>query len=564
MLAALLAVMFAVHAPSLRIGWFGDDFAHRRFILDHLQGLPSSTAWWNMFDGRAPLSASAPDPSTLFGRLPWWAAPDFSFALLRPLSTASHFLDYLLWPESPAAMHAHNIAWFVVLVALAAIAYFRIFGPNWVAVLALAMLAIDDANTTATAWIASRNTLLTAVAVLGTLLAYDRGVHGSPRARHAAPLLLLCAHACSEGAIAAWAYLFAYAVALDARPARERWLSLAPMAAVSAAWIALGSILGYGVHGSGWYVDPRVDPGLFARALLERFPALLELQLAVPREYGTAWPHAMYASQLYLALLLVAAAWAMRRSREVAFFLLATLLSLVPQVAAGSLARLLLISSFAAHGLTASVFTTVLRASAPRLQPVAVALGGIALGFVHGWVALVLPPSTLQFTQAIHQSVWRAASSLPTGAALERSTILVLHYPDYLRSVFVGLYRNELFAPGPRRMHVLGVGSAPVRLTRSGPDAIELEPTGGYLLDPTTTLVRRTSERFLPGQTFELGEAQVEVRAIADDGRPARVGVRSALLERDTLLWVSWNDVHQRFDRITLPALGQSLWLATK
>jgi hypothetical protein len=101
---------FALNAPSLRVGLFADDFAHRRFILDHLQGHPGAAAWWNMFDSRVPVGPLDPDPSTLFGRLPWWSLPEFSFALLRPLSAASHFLDYLLWPNTPWLMHAHNLA----------------------------------------------------------------------------------------------------------------------------------------------------------------------------------------------------------------------------------------------------------------------------------------------------------------------------------------------------------------------------------------------------------------------------------------------------------------------
>jgi hypothetical protein len=43
---ALLAV-FAPNVPSLGIGWFGDDHAHRRFILDHLHGVPSRVALRN-------------------------------------------------------------------------------------------------------------------------------------------------------------------------------------------------------------------------------------------------------------------------------------------------------------------------------------------------------------------------------------------------------------------------------------------------------------------------------------------------------------------------------------
>jgi hypothetical protein len=163
-----LAVACAVNAPSLQLGLFGDDFAHRRFVLDHLQGAPSSVVWWNMFDWRV-ADRDLLDPGSLFGRLPWWADEDFSFALLRPLSTVSHYLDYVLWPHSPWLMHLHNIALSCLLIAIAAHLYRRLFGSGIAAWIAVAAFAIDDAHAISTAWIASRNTLLTAIAVLLTL-----------------------------------------------------------------------------------------------------------------------------------------------------------------------------------------------------------------------------------------------------------------------------------------------------------------------------------------------------------------------------------------------------------
>jgi hypothetical protein len=564
--AALLLGVCAVQAKTLGIGLFGDDFAHRRFILDHLHGLPAKLAWWNMFDGRVALGPWDPDPSTLFGRLPWWASPDFSFALLRPLSTASQFLDYLLWPEQPWAMHAHNIALFCAIVLLAWALYRRVLGGGWPVALAAGMFALDDANTISAAWIASRNTLLTALFVLLALWLYDRGVRGSRRQLQAAPLALLLAHASSEGAVVAWAYLLPYALCLDRRDRGARLRSLLPMAAVSAGWLALASALGYAVRGSGVYVDPRVEPGLFARSVLLRFPELLELQLGLPREYGVSLPGAsasaaLWASHAYLALVSCLALWALLRSPVVAFFALATALSLLPQCAAGSFARLLLLSSFAAHGLTASLFAFAVRASAPRWRALVAVPWSCVLLFVHGWVALELPAHSLAFSAAIHESVLRAASSLPAGAALQHATIMVLNYPDYLRSVFVGLYRREIIGVGPPRMHVLGVTSESVRLARRAPDLIELEPAGGYLLDPTTLLVRRPSDRFAPGQQFELGEARVEVQRVSSDGRPTQVAVRISESRAAALLWVSWNEPLQRFDPIALPALGQSIQL---
>jgi hypothetical protein len=244
----------------------------------------------------------------------------------------------------------------------------------------------------------------------------------------------------------------------------------------------------------------------------------------------------------------------------VRFFGTALLLGLLPQCSAGSFARLLLLSSFAAHGLAASVLENVVhwcrteRRSAWLAAPLAAAILGI-----HGVAAIAAPPRALAFSRAVQDSVRRGAESLPSGAELRASTIFVLHYPDYLRSVFVGLYRRELFSPGPDRMHVLGTTHPPITVARSARDTLELEPDFGYLIDPSSLLIRRRAERFAVGQRFDLGEATVEVLRVTVDGRPQRIRVQSPRLEDGSLLWVQWNEPAQRFERFVLPPPGDSV-----
>jgi hypothetical protein len=566
-LGALLVVVGAIHVPTIRLGYFGDDYHHRRFILDQLAGRHSA-AWWNMFDTRVATDPSGPDPDTLLGRLPWFASPDFQFALLRPLSTASHFVDYLLWPEQPWAMHVHNVVLLAAIVIFASSLYQHLFGSRWQALLATALLAIDDANTSTAGWIASRNTLLTVLLTLIALAFYDRGVTGKGRhAQLAAAVALLLAHASSEGAIVAWAYLIAHAACIDQRAIGARVRSLAPLAAVSIGWLALSAALGYGVRGSDVYVDPRLDPLAFAEAALERWPHLLETQLVAPPVYfatfGPSAPLLAVLARAYLVLWLAVALWAASRSRAVAFFALATGLSLVPQCALDSPGRLLMLSTFAAHGLTAGALGVVARALQGRARALVLAPLGCAIAFIHGWVALELPQRGLLYASALHQSVVRAAESLPSGAARRSATIMVLNYSDYLTSAFVSLYRRELFAPGPERMHVLSMTRAPLRLTRGQGEALQLEATAGSLLEPSSSYVRRAADRMAPGDRFELGEARVEVTSVGDDGAPTALAIRPSASSQRALLWVSWDEARQRFESIVLPEPGQSILIGS-
>src|SRR6185295_1032964 len=134
-------------------------------------------------------------------------------------------------------------------------------------------------------WLADRNTVMTALFVLLTLLLFDRGRRdGDKLALRTAPLVLLCAHASSEGAIAAWGYLGAYALCIDGAPVRDRLRALAPLLAVTVLWMALSAALGFGVRGSGIYVDPRSHPIDFVVVTLERLPETLRAQFTIPLE----------------------------------------------------------------------------------------------------------------------------------------------------------------------------------------------------------------------------------------------------------------------------------------
>jgi hypothetical protein len=81
-----------------------------------------------------------------YGILPWWVSDDAKGSLWRPFAAFTHWLDYRLYPNMPALMHLHNIAWFVGVILLVAVVYRRLLGPSWVAGLA-AVLFLLDKNT---------------------------------------------------------------------------------------------------------------------------------------------------------------------------------------------------------------------------------------------------------------------------------------------------------------------------------------------------------------------------------------------------------------------------------
>ncbi|HKP62278.1 MAG TPA: hypothetical protein VJV78_36345 [Polyangiales bacterium] len=567
-LGVAVALMLALNAQSLSFGWFGDDYVHRRIILEQLHGGGGARPWWNLFDDRAAAKGGVEEPNTLFGRLPWWTSPSFSFALLRPLSAASQLLDYTLWPNSPWRMHAHNLALFALLVCLAGVLYRRLLGDGLACWIALVAYAIDDSHTIGNAWIASRNTLLVALFGLLSLWAFDVWRRDGARwGAWLAALALACAHASSEGAIALWAYFLAYELFLDARPWRSRALALAPLAAISCAFYWLSASYGYGVHGSGVYIDPRADPLRFALVAFERLPDIVRLQfglsnLALGGVPPSLVPSAITLTQLFVAVALVIGLRPSWRSGTTRYFALSAVLTLLPHCSIGALERLMYLSGFAAHGLIALALAGCIQQlrAAEGGRKIAYGLPAAGLLVIHGVVVIFTPAHALAFARNVHQRVEFAARSLPHGAELRDRTIMVLNYPDYLTSVFVSVYRHEFALPGPRAMYLAGTSSGPVRIRREAPNVLELQPLGGYFHDPSMNLVRPPDEPFHERQLLPLGAAIVRIDKLTTDARPDQISLL-ARLDDPSWLWVAYDIRLGRFVPIKLPKIGEFRWL---
>ena len=210
-IVAAIALGLLLAAPSIGTGLLTDDRAQRVFVLDHLHHGHDPRPWWDLY---SMVQSSGPQQVLLAiyaGLLPWWSSLELSIAFFRPLAAATHYLDYLAWPDAPALMHVHNLVWYGLLLAAAGALYRRTL-PLPAAALALLLYAVDEAHVEGASWIAGRNTLMTALFAFCTLLLYDRWRADRVRLAGAACVAtLLLAQASSEGAVAIWAYLVAYA-----------------------------------------------------------------------------------------------------------------------------------------------------------------------------------------------------------------------------------------------------------------------------------------------------------------------------------------------------------------
>ena len=166
----VVALGLLLFLPSLSIGFFADDWMHLAFM-----------------EGMTPLLERGPlDLFTFINpgeavinevvgeRSPWWTEEGMSARFFRPLTSATHQLDYFLYGRQPLGYHVTSLLLFGLLLAVVMALYRELGrdsgrGPE-VALLAGLLYAVDDAHGVNVAWIANRSSLLCAMFVVGALL----------------------------------------------------------------------------------------------------------------------------------------------------------------------------------------------------------------------------------------------------------------------------------------------------------------------------------------------------------------------------------------------------------
>ncbi|MGD8450857.1 MAG: hypothetical protein PVJ57_03485 [Phycisphaerae bacterium] len=584
---ALLAMLLCL--PALRMGWLLDDDFHRAALTrPEFPMLTRSAAELFVFIEGDP---AANRLARSMGILPWWSDEHLRIAFFRPLTGFTHWLDYQLWPERPAFMHAHSFIWYGAVVVAAAFLYRRLLGPTWAAGLAALLYAVDDGHGISAAWIANRNELLSVFFGLLTLIAYDRWRrdHWWPGAILAA-LTFALALLSKESAVAVAAYLFAYALFLDRSTRTRRLACLAPCVFVGVTWWIVYKQLGYGTAGSAWYIDPGAEPATFAQAVLARAPNLLAWQWLIPSDLRwslspLAALNTWLVTMVVLALIAAAIARLLRHDRLARFWALGMLLSLLPACAAYPADRLLLFVGIGAMGLLAQFVGAVVRES-PRsraLFPLRAATRALCLTLL--LIHLVLSPlhfiRTPGALQEIGRSVARAAASLPPTPRAGFQTVLIVNSPTYATLTYGALTRLLGDQPYLSPTFVLGSGNRPIEIRRHDETTLLVRPDGGFFAPlgspfshaemaeilfnqrrTTETLDRLYRDRTpaTEGQRVQLLCAAVEITAITDDGRPAEATFHFLMdLDSPLFRWLQWRD--GQYVPFPVPAVGQTVTL---
>ena len=554
--AAVLAGCLAL--PSLWNSLQTEDHAHRVQMVwlpwfGNSFGLPGQSTWVNYY---------AKDT----GLLPWIAVEDLRIAFWRPLASLTHKLDWSLWPQQPALMHAHSILWLVLCVAIAAAGYRRLATSPWSGGLATLLFAVDEVHGQPVGWLINRNALVATAFGLLALWAHDRWRRSDwTWGLLVAPLCLLLALLSAELGLTAAGYLLAHALILDPARWRKRIFAQLPWVAVVVGWLFTYKMLGYGTYGSGVYIDPLAEPAAFLTELPRRAGALLLGVLGVlPSQVWSfalgSWPFVIVAVLLFTwCVMVLSPLWG--ASPSVRFFVLGTLLSILPACTSWPLDRLLSLPSFGAMGLVASLCAAVSerRAELPRsgLWRGAAFLLASAWVFIHGVVSPLSLPLHAMAVRPYSTLVERASASAYARCRGGCEQLIVVNAIDYYFGSMIQVVRAAETTPMPPHTRVLYGGLEPLDVTRVGCCTLRLATERGYLDSPLNRVYRGPSHPLQAGQGLQLSGVQIVINRVDDAGSPLEIELRAAWpLESERFAWVVWGG--NEYIRFELPRPGES------
>ncbi len=565
----LLAVFLGVAlcSPALVGGLVGDDYL-----------------WWVLLQGVGPMVGELPPVLHVYAFIPggvempvlqgqgmvsWWADPELSIALLRPLSVLTHILDHLVAPRGFVLQHAHSLLWYAASIVVTTWTYRRIH-PRAGALVGLAALlfAVEDAHAMNAAWLANRHALVSMVVGGLAFLAHLRWRESGRGAWLGLALVTMTVGLfCGEATLGAAAYLVAWQLTLDRGPWSRRLAGIAPYAVLVIAWRVLYNLLGYGISGSGLYIDPGRDPLDFLWALLQRWPQMLAGQwlqapvdvvmFAIPVQrhlHVTAF--ALSACGLLLWYL-----WPiLRRSAEARFWALGMSLATIPLCAAFPMDRLLAFTGVGAFALLAMQVRDAgwLGGAEPRLtRPRRWFTGGLLLMHLPLAAMLLLARTG---TLPVFGQVFRCSADRVVDVPAIEEQVLIHVTGHEFPTVYMSLVRQVEGEHAPMRVALLSPFNAQHRVDRTDERTLLVHMDGGWFAQAVNRLERRIDRPFVPGEIVEMPDYSAEVMAVTSRGDPLEVAFTfERPLEDPLYRWLVWGP--QGSEPWVPPAVGESVVL---
>jgi len=554
------------------------------------------------------------------GIVPWWTVKDLRGAFWRPVTALTHWIDYALWPATPALMHLQSVVWYGLLIFVVALLYRRLLGSTLVAGLCALLYAIDDGHGMPVGFLANRNSVIAAVFGVLTLMMHDRWRRRDDRVSLIPAIFAFSAGLLSsEAGLGTTAYLFAYALFLEGGSLRIRLFSLFPYALLVLAWRWAWTAQGYGVsEGLSFYIDPLNSPIEFAVAALQRLPLLLLGQWALPPSDVAILltPWAVQVLTAVAVIVLVVIGWivvtllridtkragrseppgtqstaavpgganvhgvesAFPTRRILSFSVVGMFLALLPPCATFPSDRSLLFVGLGATILMASFLAAVLNPPLPpgegwgegRTASPPTGRGGcrralaLSLAYtlvvIHGLIApvgLALRAAYPVGPPLLHTRLYVRT---PLDQSVTQQTVVLVNPPSVIHACYLPTLREMAGEPVPKRIRALAPGLPSVTVRRIDTHTLVIRPERGYLTLFFDRLFRNGRQPLSLGQKITLTGMTVEVTELIADGRPAEAAFRfDTPLEDRSLRWLEW--IEGRFRPWSPPPIGETVEL---
>jgi len=539
-LLSLLALVLGL--PSLWGGLQFDDYLLEQSVLNAPDVESAIHDAFIFMDGN-PANAQA---KMDVGIYPWFSLPDGKVAFWRPLGALTHWLDFHLWPNLPALMHAQNIFWFSLGVLLVSLLY-RDLLPAPAAGLAALLFAVDDAHGYGVGWISNRNALMAfAFGALSLLLfvRFDR----TRRFKFLLGSVIFFALSIlsAETGIAVIGYLAAFVFFVGVSSPRK-WLTLLPYLLVIATWTYFYRLQDFGGWGAA-YVDPLREPMAFLHSVSERAPVLWLGLLAYPPAelhpfvvdplLNFAW---IGVGSILAVCFLFLTFPVVRRDRNLQFLLAGAGLATLPVCSSLPANRLLFFIGLGAMAVMASWLLAL-------GQPGVLKKG---VWFVHlGLAALLLP--WMSYSPKLFGNIETPILDAPI-----RPTVVIVSAPSAFHADYFGLIRRRYGVESPERVWNLAAGLSSVEIVRQNANTLIVTARDG-LISGFDAVFRGEAHPMFEGETVSLNGLQVTVRALTRDGRPSAVEFRfDAPLESPDIQWLVWTPAGLVEWRV--PRVGESV-----
>lgn len=621
----LLALVLTIltHLSMTGAGFFADDLIQRPLFLGNdalfekgfkladpnSSTLQKITNQFNFFNQNDATYQHAKD----YGTIPWWTDPDAHLHLFRPISSLSHSIDYLLWPNNPFIMLLHNLA----IYALAIFCLFRFYRSfqlsGAVVGLAIVLSILDISSYFAVGWIAARNSLLSlllSIICLHQLHLYFLHQSRVQLASFSAPLQFLSSNKnlifsltfftmallAAEGGLAAFGFIVSYLIFYNTENLKRNALVLVAFILVIAAWRVAYNLNDYGSQNVGQYIDPIHSPAEFLRHIVGQAPLLafelytgldgIDVILAKDK-VAVIKPMTTF----FVALFALALIPLLKRDKVVRFFFIGSLFTLVPSSAlALTDGRVLLIPAIGASVVVA----LFLRYWVRELREIwqfkyarwlvhsmgAYFIGvSILLTLLISLMGTMIAPSTLAKSERPLNFFYK----LPNPTELENKHLVIFNAPSPFMMMYLPYHLAALNHPLPESIRVLAPAFTEITIEPEGlrnftlhssqgmvlssSDWIEGEKNSGWTHDAyrarnMQNFFGNNSYDFQPGKEFSFDELSLDIESIDEKGRPQTIHVELKEENLQDYLFYTWSWQEMAFSEVSLNDLNKPLVLS--